>query len=130
MPGTPDPADDDEHALVLVVGSDPALFALLTEWLVPHGVRVASAARIGVDPACRLLLVDAPFPRAGGSEPMKKLASQHPGVPILALSSNFFPGVDGNHAVARSLGVACVLAKPVSRDTLVGTVLRLLETHA
>ena len=46
---------------------------------------------------------------------------------MIALSSNFFPGVESTGAVARELGVAAVLPKPVTREALVAAVRRVLQ---
>jgi CheY-like chemotaxis protein len=65
-------------------------------------------------------------PRQGCTEGLKAIAEAHPRTPILALSSSFFPGVDTTGAVARALGVAGVLAKPVTRGGLLDAIRRLL----
>src|SRR5262245_11936846 len=79
---------------VLVVDADPALLGLLEEWLGEQGCRVVAdgsdeAAKDGFD----LAVVDVPFPRHGGLALLKHVSEAHPGVPILALSSNFFAGI-------------------------------------
>jgi len=113
---------------VLVVDADPALLGLLEEWLDGRGYRVVpdgddEAASDGFD----LAVVDIPFPRQGGLCQLKRVAERHPGVPILALSSNFFASAAGTGLVARTLGVAGVLPKPLSREALVAAVGRVLD---
>ena len=112
---------------VLVVDADPALVALLEEWLAEHGCDVvqdagASHARDGFD----LVVVDIPSPRQGAANVLKRVARESPGAPVLALSSSFFAGVEARGPVARWLGVAGVLAKPVTREALIGAVEHLL----
>ena len=115
-------------ARVLVVDADPALLGLLEEWLGAHGCTVeaaqscASGGRDGFD----LIVVDIPSPRQGCTEGLKAISNAHPSTPILALSSSFFPGVDTTGAVARALGVAGVLPKPVTRGGLLDALRRLL----
>lgn len=113
---------------VLLLDADPALQCLLGEWLAAHGCSVEAAqsgAHCGRD-GFDLIVVDIPSPRQGGTEGLKAIAAAHPRTPILALSSSFFPGVGTTGAVARALGVAGVLAKPVTRAGLLDAVRRLL----
>jgi CheY-like chemotaxis protein len=117
---------------VLVVDTDRALLGLLEEWLdlcgcavVSNQDREACCAHEGHRFA--LVIVDVPHPRRGGIELLQRIAHEHPGAPILALSSTFFPGIDSTGAVARTLGVACVLPKPVGRESLVNAVQSLLD---
>ena len=117
-----------EAARVLVVDADSALFGLIEEWLGAAGHRVTShnagdgSARARVD----LIVVDIPFPRQGGLDLLRRVAAEHPGTPIVALSSTFFAGVGSHGAVARTLGVAAVLPKPVKREALIAAVGELL----
>lgn len=115
---------------VLAVDTDRALLGLLEEWLDLCGCQVV--ADQDVDDGARegrftLVIVDLPHPRRGGVELLQRIAHDHPGTPIIALSSTFFPGIDSTGGVARTLGVACVLAKPVSRDSLLTAVRSLLH---
>jgi len=113
---------------ILVVDTDRALLGLLEEWLGPCGRVVEAdqdAARNGERFA--LLIVDVPQPRRGGMELLQRLADEHPGTPIIALSSTFFPGIESTGGVARTLGVACVLPKPVGRESLLTAVRSLLR---
>jgi CheY-like chemotaxis protein len=113
---------------VLLVDPDPALQGLLEEWLAADGCTVeathsgANGGRDGFD----LIMVDIPAPRQGRAEGVMAIAEAHPGTPILALSSSFFPGVDTTGPVARALGVAGVLPKPVTRSGLLDALRRLL----
>jgi CheY-like chemotaxis protein len=113
---------------VLVVDADPALLALLDEWLAGHGCEVVHerSSEEGAQQDFDLVVVDVPFPRQGGSDVLKRVARGNPGAPILALSSSFFAGIERTGAVARTLGVASVLPKPVTRDALIDAVDRLL----
>ena len=113
---------------VLVADADCALFGLLEEWFAASGWQLAGACGPGdasVD-GYDLIVVDVPFPRQGAAM-LKALATEHPGTPIIALSSNFFPGVESTGAVARELGVAAVLPKPVTRAALMAVAQRALK---
>jgi DNA-binding response OmpR family regulator len=123
------PATDAPRALI--VDADPALFGLLEEWLAAQGFGVArDAEACGAPDGYDLIVADVPAPRSGGLALLRRLSEDHPGTPILALSSSFFAGIDTMGAVARSLGVAGVLPKPVTREALLLTVDRVLGKAA
>lgn len=115
------------EARALVVEDDAALGDLLAEWLGERGCAVARDARDG---RFDLIVADVPDLRGGGARTLRPLAAAHPGTPILALSSSFLAGVEADAAVAHWLGVAGVLAKPVTRDALLGAIDRLLARAA
>jgi DNA-binding response OmpR family regulator len=114
---------------ILVVDDDPALVGLLDEWLAAHGcsvVQEGSHAQ-GAGDRFDLVIVDVAFPRQNGLSLLQRIAREHPGAPMLALSSTFFASVECSGDVARSLGVASVLPKPVMRDALISAVRNLLR---
>jgi CheY-like chemotaxis protein len=108
-----------EVARIRVLDADPALHGLLEEWLADEGCRVVEH-----DPD--LVLFDLPLPRQAGANLARQLAARHPGKRLVALSSNFFAGVEANGAVARTLGVDAVLPKPLTREALIGVLRQLL----
>ena len=130
------PASEGQEAAVrapqvLVVDADRALLALLKEWLAEYGFSVVEpgAADKGTRQRFDLVVVDVPFPRQGGPDLLRRVANDHPGTPILALSSSFFPGIESTGAVAQALGVASVLPKPIMRDALMMAVCNLLRAE-
>lgn len=113
---------------VLLLGLEPALGALVAEWLAGHGIATVAAngdlpERLG--PAA-LAIVDVAFPRQDGARRLQALAQSLPDTPVLALSPTFFAGVAASGSVARRLGVAEVLPTPVRRDDLLAAVRRLM----
>ena len=116
----------------LIVDADPALAALLEEWLADCGCSVASGSSGGeaVPGTFDVIVLDVPYARRAGLEHVRRVALQHPGTPIIALSSSFFAGIDCTGAVARSLGAASVLPKPLAREALTAAVRRLVESAA
>ncbi len=129
MPASTEATVDRPPRRVLLVDVDRALIELIETWLVAEGLAVSHASTASdSDPVGHvdLAIVEVPFPRQGGVDCARRLGEHHPGVPILALSSTFFAGVECNGPVARALGVACVLPKPVPRDALIRAVHRLL----
>lgn len=114
---------------VLLVAADGAPVELLEEWLATSGFDVVEQPAVGEAPLPQvdLVVVDVPFPRQGGQTLVQRLAGDYPGIPMIALSSNFFPGIESGGAVARALGVARVLPVPVTRDALTTAVRQLLR---
>jgi DNA-binding response OmpR family regulator len=115
---------------VLIVDADAALYSLIEEWLAADGYKVIAAQGNGggvVRDQIDLVIIDIPFPRNGGLALVQRIAADYPRTPILALSSNFFAGVESSGAVARTLGVSGVLPKPLKRDALLAAVWKLLQ---
>ena len=99
-------------ARVLLVEADAALRGLIEEWLADEDWQL-------VEERPDVVLVDLPTPRDNGGAAVKRLSNAHPHAPVVALSSSFFDGVETNRALARSLGVASVLPKPLTRESLI-----------
>jgi DNA-binding response OmpR family regulator len=114
---------------VLVVDVDRVLVDLLDEWLGALGIEVIDEGLGGSAgaAACDLAIVDVPFPRQEGARRLAGIVNAHPDTPILAVSAAFFPCVASCGALARELGVACVLPKPLAREALLSEVRRLLQ---
>jgi CheY-like chemotaxis protein len=99
--------------------------ALLKEWLSVTGYRVHAAASLDMlhssSPA-DLVIVNVYMPRHAGAQFVRKIQALHPGTPLIAISGQFLPGVSANGAIAQTLGVQQVIAKPLSRVDLLGAV--------
>jgi DNA-binding response OmpR family regulator len=98
---------------VLLVDADQALRGLIEEWLADQGCAL-------VDEQPDLVLLD--LPRENSPEVVRRVSNAHPLAPVIALSASFFDGIETNGAIARRLGVASVLPKPLTRDALVAAV--------
>jgi DNA-binding response OmpR family regulator len=107
-------------ARVLLVDADPALRGLIEEWLADEDWQL-------VEERPDLVLVDLPCPRENCAGVLKRVSNAHPQAPLIALSSSFFDGIESSGALARSLGVASVLPKPLARAALVSAVRRALQ---
>jgi CheY-like chemotaxis protein len=118
----------DPQPAILIVDSDSALFGLIEEWLVACGFKVLRKTNGGAPVAEQvgLVILDLPFPRDEISSAIRNITTQYPGIPIVALSSTFFPGVASHGTVAQSLGVSAVIAKPLKRDAFIAAVTKLL----
>ena len=113
---------------VRLVEDDLTWRDLLGQWLSTLGCTVVPEPESDAEPppAADLVIVDVPFPRQGGVDLVRRIAAQHPATPILALSTNFFSGIECCGPVARTLGVDCVLPKPATREALASAVRRVL----
>ena len=101
---------------------------LLTEWLTgagyavrERGLRAAPAAG-GAD----LVIVDLYMPRQAGVDVVRAAQQAHPGTPVIAISAQFRPGLAGSWWAARALGARKLIAKPFTREDLLGAVRALL----
>jgi len=125
-PGRDPPEPSTRRARrVLLLDADGACLALLEQWLTDAGLEVVHDAEAGAP--LDLAIVDVPQPRSDGTRAVRLVADRHPGTPILAVSSAFFPGIEHCTAAPRMLGVGAVLAKPMSREALLNQMRRLLE---
>ena len=110
---------------VLVVDADRDTLALLREWLSEAGWAVLDETARDSSMPVHLVLLDLAFPRHGAALALQRLAIEHTGTPVLALSAMFHASIEPQGEVARSLGVAGVLPKPIRRDALVDAVHKL-----
>ena len=113
--------------IALVLDADPDTLELLREWLADAGWRVVDAAQRAVkgEAPVQLVLVDLAYPRHGASLALQRVAQEHAGAPVLALSATFHASVDPHGELAQALGVGAVLPKPIRRDALLSAVRRL-----
>jgi CheY-like chemotaxis protein len=107
---------------IVIIDDDALMRALLAEWLTAAGYRVntrgSTEARIAAD----LLIVDVYMPRHLGAERLQSVRNEYPGVPMVAISGQFRPGVSCAGPAAQALGVQGVVAKPFCREALLEAV--------
>ena len=116
--------------MALVLDADPDTLELLREWLADAGWRVVDSAQrpLKEEAPVQLVLVDLAYPRHGASPALQRIADEHAGAPVLALSATFHASVDPHGELAQALGVGAVLPKPIRRDALLNAVRRLSPT--
>lgn len=112
------------HALLIDV--EPATTELIELWLGAEGWLLRSDARPG--DAVDIIVVELAFPRRADRQRIRTLSEVWPDAPVIVLSPTFFADVPVQGDVARQLGVAAVLATPLSREALRSTVARLLAS--
>jgi DNA-binding response OmpR family regulator len=111
-------------AIIAVYESDDLMYALLSEWLSGAGYIVRDSARTHDRemPRADLVIVSISGPKREIDLLMRSVRSVYPGAPIVALSSQARLGLSSNGGLARELGAARVMAKPLTRQELVAAV--------
>lgn len=109
---------------IVIYEVDDLMRGLLQEWLTDAGYHVRAVAPSGPAPhaAADLVIVSIGMPKHAGSRAADKIRAAHPGTPIIAISAQFRADLSTAGTTARSLGVAQVIAKPLSRDALLAAV--------
>jgi DNA-binding response OmpR family regulator len=111
-------------AIIAAYESDDLMYGLLCEWLGGAG-HVVGGSTAGHDlqtPTADLVIVSVSGPKREIDLKMYCVRTVHPGIPIVALSSQARQGLSSDGALARELGVARVMAKPLARSELVAAV--------
>jgi DNA-binding response OmpR family regulator len=109
---------------IAIYEEDQLMRSLIQEWLCSAGYRVQVAAAPGTELPVRADLVIASIssPKQGGANLLREIRQAHPGTPLIALSGQFRGGLSTAGATAHCLGVSQLIAKPLTRDTLLGAV--------
>jgi DNA-binding response OmpR family regulator len=113
---------------IVIYEADDLMRGLLKEWLTGAGYRVRAATLCGS--ACLqadLVIVNMGMPKQAGSRVADEIRAAHPGTPIIAISAQFRADLSSAGTTAQALGVAQVIAKPLSRDTLLAAVRAIIE---
>jgi DNA-binding response OmpR family regulator len=109
---------------IVIIEEDGLMRGLLNEWLTAEGYAVREQ-RLRTPPqgdGADLVIVDLYMPRQAGAEVVRAVQHAHPGTPVIAISAQFRPGLDGSWWAARTLGVRQLIAKPFTREDLLGAV--------
>jgi DNA-binding response OmpR family regulator len=109
---------------IVIHEADDLMRALLQEWLTGAGYRVTAAAPYEPPPkvAADLVIVSIGMPKHTGSRVADKIRTANPGTPIIAISAQFRADLSTAGTTAQTLGVAQVIAKPLTRDALLAVV--------
>jgi DNA-binding response OmpR family regulator len=119
---------------IVVIEEDALLRSLLIEWLTAEGYPVRGSEAGGrraattTAPEPQLLIVDVFMPLGRGTERLRSACKEHPGVPVIAISGQFRPGVGSAGAAAEALRVDRVVAKPFAREVMLDAVRSLIGT--
>jgi DNA-binding response OmpR family regulator len=115
---------------IVIYEGDDLMRALLAEWLSEAGYRVHAVASHDLQnnrleeilAAADLVIVSLSMPKQAGAQLVREIQAVHPGTPVIAISGQFLPGVSANGPIAQALGVQQVIAKPLTRNDLLGAV--------
>lgn len=109
---------------IVIYEEDDLMRALLEEWLRSAGYRVHSAASLSapVQENADLVIVSIYMPKHAGVPLVCETRAAYPGTPLIGISAQFRSGLSTNGATAQTLGVAQVIAKPLTRESLLATV--------
>jgi DNA-binding response OmpR family regulator len=113
---------------IAIYEADDLMRGLLQEWLTGAGYRVGAATLWGPRPLqADLVIVNIGMPKQAGPRVAEEIRAAHPGTPIIAISAQFRADLSTAGTTAQSLGVAQVIAKPLSRDTLLAAVRAIID---
>jgi len=109
---------------IVIYEEDLLTWALLKEWLAEagHHVRLGNSRCAGRDAPCSLVIVSVYNPKQTGAACVRDIQAAHPGTPVIAISGQFRPGLAAAGATAQVLQVEQVVAKPLNRHELLGSV--------
>jgi DNA-binding response OmpR family regulator len=109
---------------IVIYEENDLMRALLEEWLRDAGYRVHGVASHS-EPAqhdADLVIVSIYMPKHAGARLACEIRAAYPRTPVVAISAQFRSGLSTAGATAQTLGVAQVIAKPLTRDALLATV--------
>jgi DNA-binding NtrC family response regulator len=109
---------------IVIYEEDGLTRSLLQDWLAEAGYRVrcGSPHQARRDAPCKLVIVSVFMPKQAGAELIQTIQAAHPDTPVIAISGQFRSGLAAHGATAQVLGVRSVVAKPLCRRDLLGSV--------
>ena len=109
---------------IAIYEEDDLMRGLLEEWLTCAGYRIRKAAAQAASDsrAALLVIVSIYMPKHMGTRLVEEIRAAHPGAPVIAISAQFRSGLSTAGTTAQSLGVAQVIAKPLTRVALLAAV--------
>jgi CheY-like chemotaxis protein len=108
---------------IVIIEEDDLMRELLHEWLTAEGYSVRDRTRS--DAGCGyadLVIVDLYMPRRTGPTIVRAVQQAYPEASVIAISAQFRPGLGGSAHAARTLGARRLIAKPFTREDLLGAV--------
>lgn len=112
---------------IMVIEEDGAMRVLISEWLASEGHDVRALPRHGSasDNTVDLVILDLPNPRSRGNETARAVQAvreAYPRAAVIGISTQLGRSLGVDSGAARALGVNRLLAKPGTREELVGAV--------
>jgi DNA-binding response OmpR family regulator len=117
---------------IVIYEADDLMRGLLREWLTGAGYRVRAGALCGPlsHGEADLVIVNIGMPKLAGVRVADEIRAAHPGTPMIAISAQFRADLSTAGTTAQSLGVAQVIAKPLTRDALLAAVRAIIDPAA
>lgn len=103
---------------VVVIEQDGAMRTLINEWLKNAGYGVDTAV-LPTNAGADLVIVDIPNLRFQGVRTVRQVRLDHPRAVVIGISTHLGRSLTRTSALASSLGVVRLLAKPLARDELI-----------
>ena len=109
---------------IAVYEEDDLMRGLLEEWLTGAGYRVRKGTAHGAPSPgdADLVIASIYMPKHAGTRLVEAIRAAHPRTPLIAISAQFRAGLSTAGTTAQTLGVARVIAKPLTRTALLGAV--------
>jgi CheY-like chemotaxis protein len=117
---------------ILVIDDEPALRALLRNFLEDEGYRVClahdgqQALSLFEQAQVDLIITDIFMPERDGLEVISTMRQRRPGLPIIAISGGGRMDKRDVLHIAKSLGASCVMPKPLELEDLRDAIRELL----
>src|ERR1700741_344552 len=114
----------EQMSSIVIIEEDDLMHGWLKEWLTAEGsaVRGQRLHELSGTEGADLVIVDLYRPRETGAEGVLAVQQAYPGVPVIAISAQFRPGLESSWWAARALGVQHLMAKPFTREDLLAAV--------
>jgi CheY-like chemotaxis protein len=114
---------------IVIYEADDLMRGLLEEWLTGAGYRVCAVTPCGPPPHVEadLVIVSIEMPKHAGSRVADKIRAAYPRTPMIAISAQFRADLSTAGTTAQALGVAQVIAKPLTRDALLAAVSAIID---
>jgi CheY-like chemotaxis protein len=109
---------------IIIIEDDDLMRGLLVEWLTAAGYAVRER-KLREPPAgdhAHVVIVDLYMPRQTGFEVVREVKQAYPGAAVIAMSAQFSPGLADSQRAAQALGAQRLIAKPYTREDLLGAV--------
>jgi len=112
---------------IMVIEEDGAMRILISEWLAGEGHEVRALPRYASasDSTVDLVILDLPSPRSRGEETVRAVRAvrhAYPRAAVIGISTQVGRSLGVDSGTARALGVQRLLAKPGTREELLGAV--------
>jgi DNA-binding response OmpR family regulator len=115
---------------IVVIEDDAAMRTLICEWLAAEGYSVRGLGAPGNDPGAELVIVNVLNLRSQGAQTLREVQAVYPRSAMIGMSTQLARSLPGDSALAHSLGVRRLIAKPFTRDEMLAAVVATIGVAA